>query len=151
MKKQIREYKYRYQLIYALVYGLSKINNKKQRRAIKHTIDFCIKSRADQKILYAGCKKLKIRAGTKPESGFFTVFDFTELKGAETIYGEKIENEHDLLEYFYQNGGVTYLMGGNICWPKKDEMVGRISFGISRKAIVKNMLSINKAIRNLKW
>ncbi len=151
MAKQIREYKFRYQLICALVYGINRVSNKKYQRMIKRTINFYVKSSADRKILYAGCKKLKIRSGTKPESGFFTVFDFTELKGAQTAYGEKIKNEHDLLEYFYQNGGVTYLMGGNICWPKKGEIVGRISFGISRKAIVKNMLLVNKAIRSLKW
>jgi hypothetical protein len=78
------------------------------------------------------------------------VFDFTRLKGKTTPLGVTIKNEQDLLEYFFQNGGVTYLMGGNICWPVKGEMVGRISFGVSRKAIVQNMGLMNKAIRGLK-
>ena len=100
--------------------------------------------------LYAGCRGIKIRAGTEPESGFFTIFDFTDLKGKITPEGKTIQTEQDLLEYFFVNGGVTYLMGGNICWPIAGEMVGRISFGVSRKAIVKNMILINQAVRRLK-
>lgn len=150
MQKQIREYQYRYELIYALVYGVKKIKDLKKRRSILRTIDRYVKASADRNILYAGCKNLKIRAGTEPESGFFTVFDFTELKGKLTPFGNKIKSERDLLEYFFKSGGLTYLMGGNICWPKSEEMVGRISFGISRKAIVQNMLLMNKAIRKLK-
>lgn len=78
------------------------------------------------------------------------VFDFTEMKGKTTPGGHTIKTEQDLLEHFFVNGGVTYLMGGNICWPVPGEMVGRISFGVSRKAIVRNMLMMNKAIRRLK-
>ena len=150
MQRQISEYKYRYQLLYALVYGTNKIKDSGMRRSIMRTISHYVKDPGDRKILFDGCRNLKIRAGTEPESGFFAVFDFTDLKNKVTPDGRTIKNERDLLEFFFNNGGLTYLMGGNICWPKASEMVGRISFGISRKAIVNNMLIMNKAIRKLK-
>lgn len=150
MQKQIDEYEFRYQLIHALVYGIKAVKNETLRRSIVATINRFTKSANDRKILYLGCPNLKIRAGTEPESGFFTIFDFTALKGKFTPDGVEIKNERNLLEYFFKNGGLTYLMGGNICWPKSDEFVGRISFGISRKAIVNDMLLMNKAIRKLK-
>ena len=148
LKRVIREYKFRYQLIYALVYGANKIKDAKLKRKIERVINRYGEGAGRE--LLTGCKGLKIRAGTEPESGFFTVFDFTDLRGKETPDGKIIRTEQDLLEYFFVNGGVEYLMGGNICWPIESEMVGRISFGISRKAIVKNMLLMNKAIRRLK-
>lgn len=149
MQKQIKEYKYRYQLIRALVYGLDSVPSSSLRRKIRRTINRYIKSSSDRELLYMGCKGLKIRAGTEPDSGFFTVFDFTGLKGKVTPTGDIIKTERDLLDHFFKNGGVLYLMGGNICWPISDEMVGRISFGISRRAIIQDMLLMNRAIGKL--
>jgi aspartate aminotransferase len=142
------EYQYRYHLIYSLVYGVNKITDKKLRDRIKRTIRRYAKE--DYKMLVRGCPNLAIRKGMEPESGFFTVFDFTKLSGKKTPDGKEIKTEQDLLEYFFVNGGVMYLMGGNICWPVAHEMVGRVSFGVSRKAIVNNMRLIGKAIRRLK-
>lgn len=150
MERIIREYKFRYQLMYALVYGVEKIKSGRVRRKVIRVVKKYVKDRGDRELVLAGCKGLKIRKGTEPESGFFTVFDFTDLKGKVTPEGVTIKTEQDLLEHFFVNGGVTYLMGGNICWPYPEEMVGRISFGVSRKAIVKNMLMMSKAIRRLK-
>lgn len=150
MKALIKEYEFRYYLTYALVYGINKITDVPLRKKITRTVQKYVKNVEDRKILLSGCKRLKIRSGTEPESGFFAVFDFTELKGKLTPEGNEIKTEQDLLEHFFVNGGVTYLMGGNICWPNPGEMVGRISFGVSRRAIVKNMLMMNKAIRRLR-
>ena len=61
-----------------------------------------------------------------------------------------MKTEEDLMEFFFRHGGLTYLMGGNIFWPAKDEFVGRISYGVSRRAIVQNMLLMAKAIGELK-
>jgi hypothetical protein len=96
-----------------------------------------------------GCQG-KIRIRIKPESGFFAVFDFTALKGLSDKNGAVMKTERDLLDFFYKHGGLTYLMGGNIFWPSTEEFVGRISFGVSRKAIVQNMMLVNKAIKELK-
>lgn len=150
MKKIIKEYKFRYQLMYALVYGVEKVKSGRVRRKVIRVVRKYVKDKEDLRLVLAGCKGLKIRKGTEPESGFFVVFDFTDLKGKVTPEGVMIKTEQDLLEHFFVNGGVTYLMGGNICWPYPEEMVGRISFGVSRKAIVENMLMMNKAIRRLK-
>lgn len=143
------EYKFRYQLIRALVYGLKSVKDAELRNKIKRVIDHYASS-DERDLAYAAAKGIKIRAGTEPESGFFTVFDFTELKGKETISGRVLKNEFDVLEFFFTHGGITYLMGGNIFWPIKDEFVGRISFGISRKAIVRNMIAMKKATKELR-
>ena len=144
----IKEYKYRYNLIFSLVYGIKSISDKSLRRKIIKDIRKYAKEDFD--LLIKGCPDLSIRKGTEPESGFFTVFDFTKLKGKIMPDGNIVDSEQSLLEYFFKNGGITYLMGGNICWPVDGEFVGRISFGISRKSIVRNMLLMNKAIRRLK-
>lgn len=150
MQKQIEEYKFRYQLIRALVYGIDEVEDAKLRRSIIRVVSRYVKVPADREKLLSGCPNLAIRAGTEPDSGFFVLFDFTKLKDKATPDGRIIKNERELLDYFFRNGGLSYLMGGNICWPKPDEMVARISFGVSRKAIVRNMLLMNKAIRRLK-
>ncbi len=145
----LAEYQFRYRLIRAMVYGLSSVKDPVLKRKIKHVIDRYA-SKGSREMAYKGVSGLKIRAGTEPESGFFTIFDFTEFKGKVTADGKTIENENDMLEFFFTHGGVTYLMGGNIFWPNKDEFVGRISFGISRKAIVQNMVKMGLAVRELK-
>lgn len=149
ISKIIREYKFRYRLIRALVYGINSVREPALKQKIIRVINRYT-SREDRKLVYGGVKGLKIRAGTEPESGFFTVFDFTDYKGKTTLDGKTILTEQDLLEFFFLHGGITYLMGGNIFWPVEGEMVGRISFGISRKAIVQNMTLMAKAVRELK-
>lgn len=150
MRALIKEYKFRRDLMYALVYGIGKVKDRGVRRKVVRVIRKYAGNRENAELLFSGCKGIKIRKGTEPESGFFVVFDFTDLKGKVTPEGVTIKTERDLLEHFFVNGGVTYLMGGNICWPYPGEMVGRISFGVSRKAIVENMLMMNKAVRRLK-
>lgn len=146
----IREYKFRYYLTFALVYGVNRISDAKLRGRVERTIRKYEKSADGREMLLKGCPGLKIRKGTEPESGFFTVLDFTALKGKTTPDGAVITTEEELLDYFYKGSGLSYLMGGNFCWPVEGEFVGRISFGISRKALIKNMKALNEMIRRLK-
>lgn len=146
----IREYKFRYYLTFALAYGVNRISDARLRGRIERVIRKYEKSAEGRALLLKGCPGLKIRKGTEPDSGFFTVFDFTGLKGKTTPDGVVISTEQELLDYFYKGSGLSYLMGGNFCWPVEGEFVGRISFGISRKAMVRNMKALNEMIRRLK-
>ncbi len=150
MRALIREYKFRYYLTFALVYGVNRISDEKLRAKITRVVRKYEKDTSSRELLLKGCPGLKIRKGTEPDSGFFTVFDFTGLKGKTTPDGTVITTEEELLNYLYKGSGLSYLMGGNICWPIPGEFVGRISFGISRKAIVHNMKAFNELIRRLK-
>lgn len=142
----LAEYQYRYQLLRALTYGLNTIKDSKLRAKISRDIQKYGKK--EYQNLCAGCKN-QITIKVEPQSGFFVVFDFTPLKGKTTPSGKVIANENDLLDFVFAHGGLKYLMGGNIFWPNPDELVGRISFGISRENIVKNMIILNKVVREL--
>ena len=143
----IREYKYRYQLLKALVYGVDTVSDRRLRTKIRRDISRYAKDYSNE--LCKGCGDL-IKIKVEPRSGFFAVFDFTAIKGKKTPDGKVILNECDLLSYFFSKGGLRYLMGGNIFWPNPDEFVGRISYGIERKNIVSNMQIMHQAIKELK-
>ncbi len=147
MNHLIAEYKFRYELLKALVYGISSVKDMVLRKKITGVVKRY--ARDDAELVLKGCKG-KIRIRMEPESGFFAVFDFTALKGRSDLDGNIMKTERDLLGFFFRHGGLTYLMGGNIFWPSSDEFVGRISFGVSRKAIVRNMTLIIKAMGELK-
>lgn len=147
MGRLISEYQFRYELLKALVDGISSVKDKRLRKRISRVVRRY--ARDEAKTVLRGCQG-KIRIRIKPESGFFAVFDFTALKGLSDKNGAVMKTERDLLDFFYKHGGLTYLMGGNIFWPSTEEFVGRISFGVSRKAIVRNMMLVNKAIKELK-
>ena len=147
MRRLISEYKFRYEILRALVYGISAVKDAGLRVRVTSVVRKY--AGADADLILKGCRgKFKLRM--EPESGFFAVFDFTALKGLSDRDGIVMKNERDLLDFFYKHGGLTYLMGGNIFWPSSDEFVARISFGVSRKAIVRNMRLIIKAMGELK-
>ena len=75
--------------------------------------------------------------------------DFTNLKGKK--YGDKIiENDFDMLEYFYIKGKIVYIMGESINWPNSDELIGRINFALTKQALIYSMKIINTSVRELK-
>ena len=74
--------------------------------------------------------------------------DFTKLKGKK--YGNKvIENDYDMLEYFYIKGKVVYIMGESVNWSNSDELIGRINFALTKKALINNMKIITTSVREL--
>ena len=57
---------------------------------------------------------------------------------------------HYLLEYFYIKGKVVYIMGESINWPNSDELIGRINFALTKRALINNMKIITTSVRELK-
>ena len=101
-----------------------------------------------RKMLLEGIPNVSIRKNTEPESGFFAVMDFTKLKGKK--YNDKvIENDFDMLEYFYIKGKIVYIMGRSVSWPNEDEIIGRINFALTKKALINNMKILTISVRGL--
>ena len=84
-----------------------------------------------------------------PESGFFAIIDFTEIKGMK-YKGRIISTERDLLKFFYKTGRIRFLIGQSISWPYEDELVGRVSFAKDNKLLINALYQMNKAMQELK-
>lgn len=148
-KPLMREYKYRYELFKAMVEGIDSISNKKIKNKIIRDIYHYEKDKDVRKMLLEGIPNVSIRKGTEPESGFFAVMDFTKLKGKK--YNDKvIENDYDMLEYFYIKGKIQYIMGRSVSWPYEDEIIGRINFALTKKALINNMKILTVSVRKLR-
>lgn len=144
----IKEYKYRYLLFKAMVEGIEVIKEDKIRNKIKKDIYKYEKDENIRKMLLEGIPNVSIRKNSEPESGFFALMDFTKLKGKK--YGNKIiENDFDMLEYFYIKGKIVYIMGESVSWPNEEEIIGRINFALTKKALINNMTIITKSVREL--
>lgn len=145
----IKEYKYRYELFKAMVEGIDSISDKHTRNRIKRDIYHYEKDKDIRKMLLEGIPNVTIRKGTEPESGFFAVMDFTKLKGKK--YDNKvIKNDFDMLEYFYIKGKIVYIMGESVSWPNEDEIIGRINFALTKKALINNMKILTTSVRELR-
>lgn len=68
---------------------------------------------------------------TTPESGFFTLIDFSAYK-KKSFNGQIIKNDKDLLFFLYKDAGIKYITGQSIGWPGK-ELIGRFSFSLDRE------------------
>ena len=84
----------------------------------------------------------------EPEAGFFAILDFTEVKGMK-YKGDVINNERDLLKFFYKTSRTRFLVGQSISWPYEDELVGRVSFGLENTQIITALANMNKALYKL--
>ncbi len=162
MDKLIPLYKYQYYLFRVLLNGLDDLDNlvnegykKRDVKYLKSIIksDIIInipnnKIKNKEKYL-KGIPNVDIRKKTDPVSGFFAVLDFTKLKGMKNN-DIVINSDKDLLKYLYIKGKVQFIMGSSISWPYEDEIIARISFSLSLKALVEVMCIINDAVRELK-
>ncbi len=147
--KLIPAYKYRYQLFEALVLGIDSVKNNKLRSKITKDIKKYIKDEKELKYVLAGIPGVNVRKNTVPDSGFFTIIDFTKLKGKK--YGnETIKDDYTMLKYIYSKTKLKYIMGISMAWPYEDEIVARINFVIDKDKMIINMKNMNKVIRELK-
>lgn len=142
----IAEYKYRYNLLKALVEGIHSVEEVYRSRIIADVTKYSSDNTTE---LLKGLDKVSIRKNTEPESGFFAILDFTKIKGKKTK-DYIIKTDKDLLRYLYEKGKIRFIMGSNMCWPNKDEIIARVTFGLDIKAIIYNFNIINKSLKELK-
>ena len=80
----------------------------------------------------------------KPESGFFLLIDFTELKKQGMIKSEK-----ELLKLLYEKCGIKFLVGQSFNWPYEDEIIMRITYALDMNQIIDAMKEINQIMREV--
>lgn len=133
-------YKYKYNVLKTLVSGIDNVGLKYKEK-IKNTF------KNDQDMLN-GISFIKFPENLEPEAGFFSIIDFTELKGMQ-YNGRTIQTERDLLNFFYETSRIRFLVGQSISWPYKDELIGRVTFVFDDDFMIKVFRKIKVAISKL--
>lgn len=141
---ELREvYIYKYNLLKALVSGIQTVEIRFKEKIIK-AVTNAVGDVEAEKIL-SGIPMVDFPENLKPESGFFAILDFTNIKGMK-YQGKTIRTEEDLLKFFYETSRTRFLVGQSISWPYEDELVGRINFAIEESKLIKGILNIHNAI-----
>jgi aspartate/methionine/tyrosine aminotransferase/L-amino acid N-acyltransferase YncA len=141
-------YMYKYNLLKALVKGIDSIDD----QSVANNITIEIKKELnDEELLnkvLKGLPYVDFPKNLEPEAGFFAILDFTKVKGMK-YKGDAINNERDLLKFFYKTSRTRFLVGQSISWPYEDELVGRVSFGLENNQIITALANMNKALYKL--
>lgn len=142
--KELREvYHYKYNLLKSLVSGIETVEPRFKQRVLEAVVNTLGEEEA-KKIL-TGIPMVDFVKNLEPESGFFAILDFTELKGMK-YEGRAIRTEKNLLQFFYNTSRTRFLVGKSISWPYRDEMVGRVSFAIDDAKLINGISNIHNAI-----
>lgn len=139
-------YKYKYQLLKALVNGIDSISDINTREKIINEVYNTLGENAS--IALKGLKYVDFPKNLEPDSGFFAILDFTKLKGMK-YKGSIISTERDLLKFFYKTNRIRFLVGQSISWPYEDELIGRVSFAIDNKLLIESLYKIGRSIELL--
>ena len=145
----IEEYKYRLELLKGLVEGIDCIEDPRIRREVEKDIRRYASSDLNPGELLEGIPGVHFVKGTIPDSGFFELLDYTELKNKEAD-GRVITSELELLKYMYEQQKIKIILGQSISFPNTDQLVGRVTTALERDELVDHMGAMNKCLRKLK-
>lgn len=142
------EYKYRLNLIKALVNGIN-ASAPEYRTMITESINKAVGPDAEK--VLTGLPMVDFPKNLEPESGFFAILDFTKLKGMKFRDKEKdlyivIRDEGELLNFFYATSRTRFLVGESISWPDENMLVGRVNYAIEEEKLIKTFLNMHNAI-----
>lgn len=140
--KLIPKYVFNRDLCCALVSGVESIANTKNYKKIKKLLERNL-TKNDYEKICTGIEDLRIVHN--PESGFFMLIDFSDLKKYKEFRREK-----DILEFLYKKCSIKFLVGQSISWPKEKQNVIRISYSLHHDILIKSFNKINKAIMEVK-
>lgn len=146
-KKLRKEYIYRYNILKCLVNGIDSLKDIKMQEKVANTIKKYIPSKDFNRVI-SGLPYVKIPTSLEPEAGFFTILDFTSLKG-KTYNKKVIETEKDLLEFFYYTSRIRFLIGQSISWPQKDQLIGRVTFALEEDILINSFKLMNDALQKI--
>lgn len=139
-----KRYVFKFNLLKALVSGIDSISNYMYKKEVVKEVEKVLGKDKD-KLLESGIPYANLIM--EPEAGFFAMLDFTQLKGMK-YNGSPIYTEKDLLDFFYKEFRLRFLVGQSFSWPYKNQLVGRITFAYPNEVIIKafmNMyISLNK-------
>ena len=145
----IREYVYRLELLKVLIDGIDSIENSGYKKEIILDITKYA-GKYDPSVLLDGIPNVDFVEGTLPESGFFAMLDFTDLKNMRSDSGRIISSEAELLKYLFEEEKIKIIVGQSISWPNSDQLVGRVTTALSREDLIEYFGAMNKCIRKLK-
>ena len=148
-KKVVRKYYFKYDLLKSLVDGIEVIKNKKRQNKIYKKIKKFSSNKENLKFVLKGLKNISFVQNSTPESGFFAILDFTNIK--EKCYNKiRINNEKTLLKLLYEECGVKCIPGSAIGWNNVDELIMRVSYSLSDKDLITAFERINIFSRRIK-
>ena len=144
--KELREkYVYKYNLLKALVNGINSVDTNYKEKIYNNVKNIL---GSDTDAILKGLPYVDFPSNLEVESGFFTLLDFTKIKGMK-YKGEVINTERDLLQFFYKTCRIRFLVGQSISWPYKDELIGRVTTALDDEKLVNAFKNMNKALRLL--
>ncbi len=139
-------YIYKLNLLKAMVNGIDSIDVCFQEKVKEEVYEVLGKSKADE--VLKGLPYVNFPENLEPESGFFAILDFTQIKGMK-YEGKTINTERDLLNFFYKTYRIRFLVGQSISWPYTNELVGRITYAIENSKLINALKNMNDAIKLL--
>lgn len=145
----IDEYKYRLELLKGMVEGLDFIEDSKTRLEVEKDIRKYAANDFNINELLEGIPGVHFVNRSMPESGFFELLDYTELKNKEAD-GRVITSEIELLKYMYEQQKIKLILGQSISFPNQDQLVGRVTSALERDELVDHMGAMNKCLRKLR-
>ena len=145
----IEEYKYRLELLKALINGLDFIDDSSVRNKIEKDIRNNAFGYNVNQIL-EGIPNVDFVNGTLPDSGFFEMLDFTQLKNKVAENGRIISDEKELLKYMYEQEKIKLILGQSISWPNEEQLIGRVTTALPREDLVEHFSAMNKCLRKLR-
>lgn len=145
----IEEYKYRLELLRGLINGLDSISDPKVRSMVEQDIRNYALGYNQMQIM-DGIPGVDFVSGTIPESGFFEMLDFTDLKNKVGENGRVISDEKELLKYMYEQEKIKLILGRSISWPNSEELVGRVTTALPREDLVEHFSAMNRCLRKLR-
>ena len=145
----IKEYKYRLELLKALVEGIDYITDLKLKLAIECDIRKYASNDFNCNELLEGIPNVHFLKNSIPDSGFFALLDYSNLKG-KSVDGRTITSEIELLKYMYEQEKIKIILGQSISFPNKEQLIGRVTTALERNELINHMGAMNKCLRKLR-
>ena len=137
----LKLYKYRYDLLKAIIYGIDTIKENKNK-----IIKDCKKILGKEKtnVLLSGFKHVRLYNDMEIESGFFALLDFTWYKNKK-INNYKINNDIDMFKYLFEQLNIKSIPGSAFMMPE-DKVIIRINFAIELEPLLLSLYRIKEGI-----
>lgn len=146
-RKLRQEYINRYQLFKSLLMGIDSVDPKHRETVLKLLYEHSTNNDY-YPLLDHGINGANIMPKLEPESGFFLLVNFNELKGMH--YKEfTINNEFDLLKYFYNTIKLRYILGSGCLWPNSNDILGRFTYAKSYEDLIEVSELMDQSIKKL--
>ena len=99
--------------------------------------------------LLEGIPNVHFLKNSIPDSGFFALLDYSNLKG-KSADGRTITSEIELLKYMYEQEKIKIILGQSISFPNKEQLIGRVTTALERNELINHMGAMNKCLRKLR-